>query len=99
MKNKKLTKAQKKIVEEVESIRIRALLYLRERTELLIKRSEELLSRIDSTGTTSNYSVSSDIYQIAEDVYRLELRLAELGLIKHDIEYGNSKKNCEINKV
>jgi hypothetical protein len=95
MKKKKITKAQKKIIEEVESIRIRALLYLRERTELLIKRSEELLSRIDSTGTASNYSVSSDVYQIAEDVYRLELRVAELGLIKYDIEYGNNKNDIE----
>jgi hypothetical protein len=39
--------------------------------------------------------VSSDVYQIAEDVYRLELRVAELGLIKYDIEYGNNKNDIE----
>ena len=92
MKKRRLTKSQKKVIEEIDSIRNRTLLALKQRIEFLVKRSGELLARIESEGTAANYSVSSDIYRIAEDVYRLELRLAELGLIKYDMEYEHAKK-------
>jgi hypothetical protein len=69
VKKKRLTKGQKKVVEELEEIRNRTLISLKGRIEFLIKRSEELLTRIGNEGTTANYSVSSDIYRIAEDVY------------------------------
>jgi len=91
MKKKRLTKNEKKVVEKIETIRIRALKSLRDRTQFLIKRSEELVAKIDNTGVAANYSVSSDLMRIAEDIYRLELRLAELGLMKTDIEYGNEQ--------
>lgn len=91
MKKKRLTKGQKKVVEEIGTIRNRALIALKERVQFLIRRSEELLKRIESEGTTANYSVSSDVYRIAEDVYRLELRLAELGLIEYELKWQSSK--------
>ncbi len=91
MKKKRLTKSQKKVVEELQAIRNRTLISLKERVQFLMKRSEELLSRIESEGTSANYSVSSDVYRIAEDVYRLEMRLAELGLIAYDLEYRHTK--------
>ena len=91
MKKKRLTKGQKKVLEEIEVVRNRTLISLKDRIHFLIKRSEELLSKIESSGTDSNYSVSSDIYRISEDVYRLELRLAELGLIKYNIQYEKNK--------
>jgi len=91
MKKKKLTKGEKRVVEELQSMRIRSLQQLRDRTGFLIKRSEELISKIDNSGISNNYSVSSDIMRIAEDVYRLELRLGELGLMVYDIECGNKK--------
>ena len=87
MKKRRLTKSQKKVVEELDAMRNRALISLKNRIQFLIKQSNELLSKIEGSGTAANYSVSSDIYRIADDVYRLELRLAELGLIKYDIEY------------
>lgn len=88
MKKNRLTKGQKKVVEEIDTKRNRTLCNLKDRVQFLIKRSDELLTRINNSGTELNYSVSSDIYRIAEDIYRLELSLAELGLIKHDIVYG-----------
>ncbi len=72
-------------------MRIRALQQLRDRTVFLMKRGEEIISKIDRSGISSNYSVSSDVMRIAEDIYRLELRLGELGLIVYDIEHGNKK--------
>ena len=91
MKKKRLTKGQKKVLEEIEVVRNRTLISLKDRIQFLIKRSEELLCKIERSGTDTNYSVSSDIYRISEDVYRLELRLAELGLIKYNIQYENNK--------
>ena len=91
MKKKRLTKSEKKVVEELQAMRIRALQQLRDRTVFLMKRGEEIISKIDRSGISSNYSVSSDVMRIAEDIYRLELRLGELGLIVYDIEHGNKK--------
>ena len=88
MRKKRLTKSEKKAVEKLQGIRLRTLLQLKERIEFLVKRSNELISKVENTGIASNYSVSSDLMRIAEDVYRLELRLAELGMIVTDIEYG-----------
>ena len=88
MKKRRLTKGQKKVVEELDSMRNRTLITLKNRIQFLVKQSNELLSKIETSGIAANYSVSSDVYRIADDVYRLELRLAELGLIKYDIEYG-----------
>ena len=92
MKKKRLTKGEKKVVDKVQGIRIRALQQLKDRVHFLIKRSNELLTKIDSAGVSTNYSVSSDLMRIAEDVYRLELRLAELGLIKYNMEYDYEDK-------
>ncbi len=92
MKKKRLTKGQKRLVEDIEIIRNRTLISLKDRVQFLIKRSEELLSKVENSGTDSNYSVSSDIYRISEDIYRLELRLAELGLIKYNIQYEDDKR-------
>ncbi len=87
MKKKRLTKGEKKVVDKIQGMRIRTLQQLKDRVQFLIKRCNELSSKIDSAGVSTNYSVSSDIMRIAEDVYRLELRLAELGLIKYNMEY------------
>lgn len=92
MRKRRLTKSQKKVVDEIDTIRNRTLIALKERIQFLVKRSEELLSRIEGEGTSANYSVSSDIYRISEDVYRLELRLAELGLIKYEMQYEYGEK-------
>ena len=91
MKKKRLTKSQQKVVEELEAIRNRTLISLKDRVRFLIKRSEELSTRIENEGTSANYSVSSDVYRIAEDVYRLEMRLAELGLIVYDLKLSPKK--------
>jgi uncharacterized protein YicC (UPF0701 family) len=88
MKKKRLTKSEKKTIEKIQALRGRALQALRDRVQFLIKRSEELVSKIDDSGLATNYSVSSDLMRIAEDIYRLEMRLGELGLIRTDIEYG-----------
>ena len=91
MKKKRLTKGQKKLIEDIEVIRNRALISLKDRILFLIKRSEELMSKVERSGADSNYSVSSDIYRISEEIYRLELRLAELGLIKYNIQYEDNE--------
>jgi hypothetical protein len=50
MKKKRLTKSEKKTIEKIQALRGRALQALRDRVQFLIKRSEELVSKIDDSG-------------------------------------------------
>ena len=86
MAKKRLTKSEKKTVEALKAKRTRALVSLKGRTEFLIKRSEELISKINLSGVDSYYSISSDIFRIAEDVYRLEMQLSVLKAMQSDLE-------------
>ena len=93
MKKKRLTKQEKAFIEKLRGQQVRTLMRLKSALKLASDKTDELKSKIESSGIETNYSSSSDLLEIAERVYRFELRLSELKQIECDVIYGRLDKS------
>ena len=93
MKKKRLTKQEKIFIEKLRDQQVRTLMSLKSALKLASDKTDELKSKIESSGIDTNYSSSSDLLEIAERVYRFELRLSELKQIESDVIYGWLEKS------
>ena len=87
MKKRRLTKSEKATVSKIQGMQLAALTRLKERTELLIRTSEDIVKTIEAKGIDNHYSLNSDVLRYASEVWSTSIRLGELKAMLNDLEY------------
>ena len=82
---KRLNKNEKKVLENIRNVQLRALVRLKERAQLLQRTAEETIKKIESKGIDNYYSSNHDCLKYAQQLWSTSLRLGELKRLEDDI--------------
>ena len=93
MRKRRLTKSEKATLEKIHSMQMTTLFRLKERAEVLIKSSDDILKKVADNGINHHYSKNSDVLRYAQELWSACLRLGELKAMCNDLEYTYGKKN------
>jgi len=92
MKKKRLTKSEKVTLEKINGIQLRTLTLLKERANVLLKATQDVLDKVEQNGISNHYSKNSDVLRYAQELWSASYRLGELKSLHDDLIYSYGKK-------